>query len=188
MFVHLKNSPEFRKQPIRMLTDDLISASHFLASLTSEDIACLKSFTKAPNLVQWITRDIKSKRLDFIMICHKNMHAYLPCSDVEWKELETFVELAGTKSAEEGDYETVKVTHLHAACAGFAPFLFEVTVDSTFKAFRSCCSRVLTSFGRDKDLIQKWVKRQLYLALVVYLCIYVLMIRNPVRGAWKSLK
>ena len=160
MFVHLQNSPEFRKQPIRMLTDDLISASHFLDSLASEDIACLKSFTEAPKLVQWLTRDIKSKRLDCIMIRNRSMQAYLLCSDVEWKELETFVELASTKSAEEGDYETVKVTHLHAACAGFAPFLFEVKVDTTFKAFKLCCSRVLTSFSRDKDLIQKWVMCQ----------------------------
>ena len=95
------------------------------------------------------------------MTCSRSVcNAYLGCVDVEWKELETFVELAGTKSAEEGDYETVKVTHLHAACAGFAPFLFDVKDNMTFRDFEVCCTRVLTSFSRDKDLIKKWVKRQ----------------------------
>ena len=59
--VHLQDSPDFRKQPIRMLTDDLISAGEFLASLTHQKIACLKSFTEAPNLILWLRRDIKSK-------------------------------------------------------------------------------------------------------------------------------
>ena len=59
----LQDSPDFRLQPIRMFTDDFLFAVDFLASLTSKDIACLKSFTDSPNLVLWLRQDIKGKQV-----------------------------------------------------------------------------------------------------------------------------
>ena len=93
------------------------------------------------------------------------------CVGEEWRELETFVELAGTKSAEE-DYETVKVTHLHVACAGFAPFLFEIKDNMTIKDFGKLCSTVLMAFSRDKNLIHKWVKANFGVAILVHIMLF----------------
>ena len=58
-----------------MLTDDLLSAGDFLDLLDSEDIACLKSFTAAPNLVQWLRLDIKSKQR--YLTCCRSIQAAL---------------------------------------------------------------------------------------------------------------
>ena len=77
---------------------------------------------------------------------------------IERKELETFVDLAEAKSLEEGDLETVKVTHLHAACDGFAPLLFDVDKITKFQYLQERCQTVFSSFSRDKELISKWVR------------------------------
>jgi hypothetical protein len=127
-----QDTSEFRLQPIKILTNAFLSVGTFLAEFTSNYVMCLNSFTQARNLIQWLRDEIK-----------------------EWKEMETFVELAGTKSTE-GDLETTKINHLHAACAGFAPLLFELRPDATFSDLQHSCKKVFAAFDRDQELIRKW--------------------------------
>jgi hypothetical protein len=129
-----QNSKDFRRHPITVLTEDLVSASQFLLSMTEQQVNCLNSFASGKDLIKWLKDDIK-----------------------EWKELETFVELAGAKSSGKGDYEVMRVAHLHAACSGYSRLLYGVTQEAKFNKLQRACRKVFTFLDRDPQLPRKWV-------------------------------
>ncbi|XP_065845272.1 E3 ubiquitin-protein ligase rnf213-alpha-like isoform X2 [Oscarella lobularis] len=128
-----QNSAEFLNQPLSVMTDDLVLASRFLTDMKEEEIACLEQFAKCDHLVAWVREELE-----------------------EWKELETFVELAGTRSSAEGDYEAIKVAHLRAACSGFSSLLFDIRADILLDQFQVACKAVFNKLERDKDIPKKW--------------------------------
>ena len=79
---------------------------------------------------------------------------------LEWRELETFVELAGTRSSAEGDYEAMKVAHLRAACVGFSAFLFEIDEDASLSDLQEACITVFRKLERDSKIPAKWSSSQ----------------------------
>ncbi|XP_065845291.1 E3 ubiquitin-protein ligase rnf213-alpha-like isoform X3 [Oscarella lobularis] len=136
------------KHAQRPLAEDFIggalsSAQQFLAQMKSNEITCLHTFSECRSLSQWVRQEIG-----------------------EWKELETFVELAATTA--EGDFETTKLASLRAACGGFSPFLFgpqsetELKFDN-FEDFLSACRRVFSRLEQDKLFPQKWKDSEKYL-------------------------
>ena len=80
-----------------------------------------------------------------------------------WKELETFVELAGTRSSEEGDFEAMKVSHLRAACSGFSVLLFEINEKSSLSDLQKALKIVFEKLKRDEKLPVKWRDSETYL-------------------------
>eukprot|EP00118_Oscarella_pearsei_P021368 m.239300 g.239300 ORF g.239300 m.239300 type:complete len:5831 (+) comp40181_c2_seq5:266-17758(+) len=135
-----EDSPEFHDKPLSVMTPDMVSAGKFLSDMTSEHVHCLQKFVSCEDLIKWVRGQIK-----------------------EWKELETFVELAGTRSSEEGDLEAVKVADLRAACAGFAPLLFDLRKDSNLSQIVRACHAVFEKLERDDQISQKWVDTQKFL-------------------------
>ena len=81
---------------------------------------------------------------------------------IEWRELETFVDLATAKLSEEGDYEVSKVAHLYGACAAFAPLLFNVQRLASFANLQEACRTVFDFFAGDSHLPTKWVRPTLF--------------------------
>eukprot|EP00118_Oscarella_pearsei_P024156 m.300424 g.300424 ORF g.300424 m.300424 type:complete len:751 (+) comp40798_c0_seq8:3410-5662(+) len=136
-----QNSPKFRRQPLSIMTKELVLAGHFLAEMTESETKCLDQFAECEVLVIWVRQELK-----------------------EWKELETFVELVGTRSSAEGDFETIKVAHLRAACAGFSSLLFDVKENVNLDQFQASCKTVFSKLSRDKNIPKKWCDTQKYLA------------------------
>ncbi|XP_065826351.1 E3 ubiquitin-protein ligase RNF213-like isoform X2 [Oscarella lobularis] len=135
-----QDSEDFHRRPLSSMTRKVVSAGKFLADMTTKQIQCLHQFADCGPLIKWVREEIK-----------------------EWKELETFVELAGTRSSAEGDFEAFKVAHLRAACAGFAPLLFNLDEDVDLDQFLKACRSVFDKLAGDQQIPQKWRDTQKYL-------------------------
>ncbi|XP_065826355.1 E3 ubiquitin-protein ligase RNF213-like isoform X3 [Oscarella lobularis] len=131
---------DFHQRPLSSMTREVVSAGQFLADMTTKQIQCLHQFAECGPLIKWVREEIK-----------------------EWKELETFVELAGTRSSAEGDFEAFKVAHLRAACAGFSPLLFDFKEDVDLNQFLKACKSVFDKLAGDQQIPQKWRDTQKYL-------------------------
>jgi hypothetical protein len=129
-----QDSGSFGRLPISYLRGKFISTGQQLDSVTENQVRCLQSFASARPLITWLKKEIK-----------------------EWNELESFVELAGTKLSGEGDYEAVKVAHLRGACAGYVHLLFDVGPQATFLELFEACTKVFECLQRDPQLPTKWV-------------------------------
>ena len=140
------------------MTRKVVSAGKFLADMTTKQIQCLHQFADCGPLIKWVREEIKGRKPFF------RAHVmHLTLLFTEWKELETFVELAGTRSSAEGDFEAFKVAHLRAACAGFAPLLFNLDKDVDLDQFLKACRSVFDKLAGDQQIPQKWRDTQKYL-------------------------
>ena len=61
-------------------------------------------------------------------------------------------------AAGQGDLEVERVSCLHAAATGFAPFIYDLHEDTDFKHFMTLCNHVWHALANDPNLPMKLVR------------------------------